>query len=112
MNKILSHVFKTEEEAKNIIEQAKEQAASILKKTDSEVQERAVAKRREAKELIHRTVEETRKDLETAQKEILQKAEKDKDNFLKGKEKLIDSLTDKIVEFITTPEYLKYIKKV
>jgi len=112
MNKTLSHVFKTEKEASDLIEQANKKAAAILKKTDSEIQERAVTKRKEATELIHSTVKKARKEAEAEQKKILQNAKKEKSDFFTGKEKLIDSLTDKIVKLITTPEYLEYIKKV
>ncbi|RKX83827.1 MAG: hypothetical protein DRP57_07155 [Spirochaetes bacterium] len=112
MNKTLSHVFKTEEEARKLIEQAKEKAASILKETDAEIQRRAIEKHTEARELIHREIEIARKEAAAVQREVLRKAEREKANFLNGKEELVGSLTDKIVEIITTPEYLKYIKKV
>ena len=107
MNEIVNQVFETEAQARKLLDETRAEIQTLQQNTDKDIEEINIRAREHAGAALKKIIEETRRQVDEDQKKsLLETEQKDKDFFLDKNEK-ISEVINGIVDFISTPEYLR-----
>lgn len=105
MQKIVDEVLDAEKKAKVVIDQARDEAASLKSRVESEITESLKETRDKVQNEIKTGIEKARMQAEADYKKAVSEAEEANKVFLNENSSKIDSVVDKIVELLVKPEF-------
>lgn len=104
---IVDEVLEVEKKAEEIVKKARETASVSKNNLDTESEEKIKAARNEAQKYIKESVKKAKEEAVSKYKRAILEAERKNQIFIKENEHNIQAVTEDIVKFIITPEYLR-----
>jgi len=105
MKKIIKEVLQVEDQVKELINQARSQAAEIKSSADEDMSEKINQAKEETKQIYQTVIEDAKKQAEQIANEKIKQADMQKENMIKSNADKIDSLISNICKIILTTEY-------
>jgi len=105
MKKIIKEVLQIEDQVKELINQARSQAAEIKSSADEDMSEKINQAKEETKQIYQTVIEDAKKQAEQIANEKIKRADMQKENMIKRNADKIDSLVSNICKIILTTEY-------
>ncbi len=110
MKKIIKEVLQVEDQVKELINQARSQAAEIKSSADKDMSEKINQAKEETKQIYQTVIEDAKKQAEQIANEKIKQADMQKEDMIKSNADKIDSLVSNIYKIILTTEYDMNIK--
>ena len=110
MKKIIKEVLQVEDQVKELINQARSQAAEIKSSADKDMSEKINQAKEETKQIYQTVIEDAKKQAEQIANEKIKQADMQKEDMIKSNTDKIDSLVSNICKIILTTEYDMNIK--
>jgi vacuolar-type H+-ATPase subunit E/Vma4 len=107
MNEIVNQVFETEAQARKLLDDTRAEIQSLQQASDKEIEEINRRAKEQASKVLQNIIEETRRQVEEDHKKFLADAELDDKNYFIEKNQRISDVVNGIVDYISTPEYLR-----
>ncbi len=106
MEEILKDIFETEKGVEKQLQDAREHAAHIKKKTEQEVTQRLTEAKGNAREMSRDMIAESQRTAEREMQEILQHLQAENDRLKQACLADMDRVVDRIVEMVSKSEFL------
>jgi len=104
---IVDEVLKVEKNAEEIVNKAREEASLNKNNLEIELDEKIKTAKNEAQKYIQESVKKAKEEADKKYNQALCEAERKNQLFLKENENKLQTVTEDIVKFIITPEYLR-----
>jgi len=107
MQKIVEEILETESEAVQLVEKAKAEAKEIIEQAEATSSEIVRQAKKEAQESLSRRIASEEASARSLHDRMIQEAEEKNREILALDSPEIETMIERIVSYITTPEYMK-----